>query len=212
MTVISRRRLQMATTCILLLLFGTLTWAYSRPPPRPDEAVVKIELATGHGSGVHIGNGFIISAAHVAGKAKTVKLRSEGGKAVEGTVLWVNTTYDIALIKTEKDAFGSAPLSCSPAHRGDYITAMGNPLGIEFVSSVGRIAGKAREVGPWKSVFVTDMTIVMGMSGGPVFNEDGEVIGITVGVMAASVAFSPSLVGFGYIVDSPSICGLLARA
>lgn len=185
--------------------------SYAMPTDPVETAVVKVELPTGHGSGTHIGDGYILTAAHVAGKETTVKLRSEGGEAVEGTVLWVNTAYDIALIKTDKDAFGSAPLSCSSAQRGETITAMGNPLGIEFVSSTGRIAGKARSVGPWKSVFVTDMTIVMGMSGGPVFNDAGEVIGITVGVMAANMGFSSSLLGFGYVVDSPSICGLLAR-
>lgn len=182
-------------------------------PAAPDleAAVVKVELPNGHGSGIHVGGGYIVTAAHVAGKETTVKLRSEGGKAVEGTVLWVNTAYDIALIKTDEDAFGSAPLSCSSAKRGDTITAMGNPLGIEFVSSTGRIAGKAREVGPWKSVFVTDMTIVMGMSGGPVFNDAGEVIGITVGVMAANMGFSSSLLGFGYVVPSSAVCHLMGR-
>lgn len=188
------------------------SYTIPRHSPSPLEStVLKVEIPNGHGSAVHIGNGFVVSAAHVAGTAKTVKLRSEGGKAVEGTVLWVNTAYDIALIKTDKDAFGSALLSCSSAQRGETITAMGNPLGIEFVSSTGRIAGKAREVGPWKSVFVTDMTVVMGMSGGPVFNDAGEVIGITVGVMAANMGFSSSLLGFGYVVPSFEVCGLLAR-
>lgn len=204
------KRIIACAAAILLVVVGLSS--YTMPAaPGVEAAVVKVELPNGHGSGVHIGGGFVISAAHVAEKAAKVKLRSEGGKAVEGTVLWVNSAYDIALIKTDEDAFGSAPLSCSEAKRGETITAMGNPLGVEFVESTGRIAGKPRELGPWKSVFVTDMTIVMGMSGGPVFNEAGEVIGITVGVMAANMGFSSSILGFGYVVDAPSICQLLAR-
>lgn len=202
----------LACAAAILLAVSTSSCTVLQAKTSPETSVVKVELPTGHGSGVHIGDGYILTAAHVAEKAKTVKLRSEGGKAVEGAVLWVNSAYDIALIKTDESAFGSSPLSCSEAQRGETITAMGNPLGIEFVSSTGRIAGKPRKVGPWESVFVTDMTIVMGMSGGPVFNEAGEVIGITVGVMAASVGFSPSIVGFGYVVPSSVACSLLARS
>lgn len=204
------KRIIACAAAIVLAVIGLSSYAIPAAPS-VEAAVVKVELPDGHGSGVSIGSGYIVTAAHVTGDAKTVKLRSEGGKAVDGTVLWTNSTYDIALIKTDETAFGSAPLSCSEAKRGDTITAMGNPLGVEFVSATGRIAGKPRTVKPWESVFVTDMTIVMGMSGGPVFNKDGEVIGITVGVMAATVGFSPSLVGFGFVVDSPSICRLLAR-
>lgn len=205
------KRIIACAAAILLVVVGLSS--YTMPAaPGVEAAVLKVELPDGHGSGVHIGDGYVITAAHVAGEAKTVNLRSEGGKAVEGSVLWTNEKYDIALIKTDETAFGSAPLSCSEAKRGDTITAMGNPLGVEFVSATGRIAGKPRTVKPWESVFVTDMTIVMGMSGGPVFNEDGEVIGITVGVMAATVGFSPSLVGFGFVVPSTVACHLLARA
>ena len=201
----------MACAAALVVAVGVSSCSVHPDHTPPETSVVKVELPNGHGSGVHIGHGYIVTAAHVVGKETKVKLRSEGGKPIEGTVLWSNAAYDVALIQTDASAFGSAKLSCGEAKRGDTITAMGNPLGIEFVSSTGKIAGKPRKVGPWLSVFVTDMTIVMGMSGGPVFNEDGQVIGITVGVMAATVGFSPSLVGFGFVVPSSAVCSLMAR-
>ncbi|MNU08146.1 hypothetical protein D3C72_2540600 [compost metagenome] len=52
----------------------------------------------------------------------------------------------------------------------------------------------------------------MGQSGGPVFDEDGKLIGLTVGVMGAPLGFSMSLVGYGFVVPSRTVCDLLARA
>ncbi|MNW21895.1 hypothetical protein D3C71_2230660 [compost metagenome] len=51
----------------------------------------------------------------------------------------------------------------------------------------------------------------MGQSGGGTFADNGDLIGITVGVMAAPIGFSGSLVGFGFVVPSADICGLLGR-
>ncbi|TGU03691.1 serine protease, partial [bacterium M00.F.Ca.ET.156.01.1.1] len=89
-------------------------------------------------------------------------------------VLWVNKANDIALLRTSSDGLGVAKLACHAVNVGDPIVAYGNPLKIEFVTAYAKIAGEPRETGPWKSVYVTDITTVMGQSGGPVYADNGD--------------------------------------
>lgn len=179
--------------------------------PATEAATVKVILKNGHGSGVHIGNGFVVTAAHVAGDAATVELKTKDGKTRPADVLWINKTYDIALLRTSPEMLPGASLDCRIAAKGEAITSIGNPLAVEFVTATGKIAGEPRSIGPWKSVFVTDITTVMGQSGGPVYSADGELIGITVGVMSVPLGFSSSLIGFGFVVPSHEVCALLGR-
>lgn len=174
-----------------------------------DAAAVKVIMERGHGSGVHIGDGFVLTAAHVAGGAATLKLKSKDGQIRQADVLWTNKAYDIALLRTSPAGLPAASLDCQRAGVGTSIEAIGNPLSVEFVSAYGKIAGAPRESGPWKSVYVTDMTTVMGQSGGGVFS-GGRVVGITVGVMSVP-GLLPSLIGYGFVVPSSDVCALLGR-
>lgn len=201
-----------AIIALFLLLLG---WLFSPPAlsyPNTETTLVKVQMKNGHGSGVHVGDGYVITAAHVVKEAKTVTLKTKDGKTRAADVLWVNTDYDIALLRSQDTKMDAADLDCRVASVGDAITSYGNPLHVEFASAYGRIAGEPRSFGPRKSVFVTDITTVMGQSGGPVFDAEGRLIGITVGVMGAPIGFGHSLVGYGFVVDSRSICGLLARS
>ncbi len=207
------RRIAFASLAIALssaAYFAAPTVAAYTAPPSTDTATVKVILKNGHGSGVHIGNGFVLTAAHVTGDTATVELKTKDGKTRPADVLWVNKTYDIALLRTSPEILPAAHLDCRLVSDGTIIEAVGNLQKIEFVSAYGRIAGEPRAQGPWKSVFVTDITTVQGQSGGPVF-ADGDLVGITVGVMAAQAGFSSSLVGFGFVVPSSDVCALLGR-
>lgn len=175
--------------------------------------VVKVMLESGHGSGVHIGDGYILTAAHVVGVNKEVTLKSSVGDIQKGAVLWANTTYDVALVRAErKGRLAAAHLSCRTAGVGENVEARGNPLMVEFVSAYGHVAGEPRALGAWKSVLVIDSTTVPGMSGGPVYDDAGDVVGITVGVMAVPLGFGASLSGFGTVVPSSVACMLMGRA
>lgn len=206
---------------IVALFLLLLAWLFSTPEaiarfaapdyPKTETTVVKVVLENGHGSGVSLGNGYILTAAHVVNDAKTATLKTKDGKTRQAAVLWANTEYDIALLRSEDTKIDAATLDCRVAQAGDFITSYGNPLNVEFAAAFGRIAGEPRKFGPWQSVFVTDITTVMGQSGGPVFNEEGRLVGITVGAMTAAMRFSLSLVGYGFVVPSASVCELLAR-
>lgn len=175
---------------------------------------VRIELPTGLGSGVYIGNGMVITAAHVVGDMPIAQVISDDGVVQTGTVLWVNRAYDIAAVQIEDGKNAASPLACRAPIVGEALDAEGNPVGIKFITMHGYVAGAARELAPkWKSAFVADLTVISGMSGGGVYDQFGEVIGITVGAMDPHGApDAPAAGGLGFIVPSSVVCQLLGRA
>ncbi|WP_164823334.1 S1C family serine protease [Sinorhizobium meliloti] len=196
---------------LLALLYVPGGAARQMYPPATASAALKVDIAGGHGSGVSIGNGFVITAGHVAKGSKTVTLKTKDGKTRQADVLWINEEYDIALLRSDDRTMPAAKLDCRMVTIGEVITAYGNPGSVEFVAAFGRVAGEARVAKPWESVLVTDIASAPGMSGGPVFDADRHLVGITVGGLVASLGQAPSLVGIGFIVPSKSVCDLLAR-
>lgn len=198
-------------------------------------SAVRIETATGLGSGVYIGNGLILTAAHVVADATHcqrrsfdsftakvcdpsfpayVTLRSDVGDIQQGEVLWLNKQYDIAAVRPANPRrFSASALACRPVEMGEQITAEGNPFGLQFITMHGYAAGAVTEYAPnWKSAFITDISMASGMSGGGVYDAYGDVIGIGVGVVDPHGGPQGSTSGFAFVVPSSEICRLLGRA
>jgi len=181
------------------------------PPAGP---VIKIMSGEGHGSGVHIGGGHVLTAAHVI-PIKPVPMTAKGddGREHKIEVLWVNREYDIALLYVEDDkAIGAARLECREPRRGENIVAVGNPIMLEFVETRGHVAGSARKAGHWKWAVPSDISVAGGMSGGGIFSGSGHLIGITVGMLLQPLGFGGTAVGIAFFVPGSTICNLLARA
>jgi S1-C subfamily serine protease len=200
----------LAIAAIAFLVFAPnpTAGAQSRAP----HATPHVHLSFGDevGSGVHVGHGYILTAAHVAAGTKgTMTLKSSNGGVQSAAVLWANKQYDVALLRIEKPALIDAvDLDCAPNYDGQRVVLHGNPLGIEFLSSAGSIVGEAREIQPWANVVPVDMTVVPGQSGGAVVDEAGDLVGIAVGV----ATYNLGVTGFGFVVPAATICMLLARA
>lgn len=189
------------------------------------DSVVIVELGESHGSGAHIGGGIILTAAHVVDRSGAITVRDRNGTKATATLLWANKAKDIALMKIDDDAAAKIPaasLFCGAVKEGDDVTVVGNPLGEEFVSGFGRIAGAARKAGKVESVYVTNVATVMGQSGGPLFH-NGKIVGVVSMVMVAPMPFGPkdekgnqayamSIVGYGYAVPSSVVCDLMGRS
>lgn len=194
----------------LLCLFG---FAYSKSyDPTTRGSVVKIVMSTGHGSAVHVGSGYLVSAAHVVVNDEySVKL--DDGTVRTASTLWVNRDYDIALLKLD-DFTGveSSELKCRVPVLHEQVTARGNPLNLEWITTRGWIAGEIVAVGRWKSVVPMSLPIAGGMSGGGLFDAKGNLVGILVGLPVQPLGPSGTFVGLAYAVDGKSICNLLARA
>lgn len=178
----------------------------------PDAgSVVRIQFDSGsHGSGVHIGDGFIITAAHVVMRETGTAVIDSSGKNRGGEILWANGAYDLALVHVA-DAAGLAvsELSCdTPTDVGTFIEAVGDPLDMGAVRTRGYVASTVAKRADWTSAFVADITLAPGMSGGPAFDASGRIIGIVVG---GAVALR-SIVALSFIVPSATVCHLMGRA
>ena len=200
---------------VMLVVGGSLFAGHVQSASVTDAATVKFFVGESVGSGVHIGEGYIITAAHVVDGAKTARVKARDGKEYEADVLWANKAYDIALVQVaDTQAIPTASMSCRTAAVGENIKAVGNPFGIEFLSAFGRISGEPREFLPnWKLAFVVDMTTLGGQSGGPVFDESGSIIAIIVGgMLSPSGKDSRSPTGYNFAVPSAVVCKLLGRS
>lgn len=181
----------------------------------PVSPVVKVTLASGgHGSAVYIGGGLFLTANHVvSGDEATIVSQAAKPCSAKATVVWTSTAYDVALISAECEGLAAAPLRCDELHVGERIISYGSPMALDFLQTRGRISGKPRTVGPWKSAYPTDISIGPGMSGGPVMDERGRLVGINVGAAMASFGMGvKSLMGISLIVPATEICRMMGRA
>ncbi|MBC7143560.1 MAG: Do family serine endopeptidase [Rhodobacteraceae bacterium] len=164
-----------------------------------------------------VGTGFIISAegqivtnAHVVDGADRVMVTLADGRKVEGKVIGADAATDIALIKVDagKDlptvAFGDS----TQLKVGQDVVAIGNPFGLGNSVTSGIVSALGRDInsGPFDNYIQTDAAINKGNSGGPLFNADGEVVGINTAI------FSPSggSVGIGFAVPSETAAKVVA--
>lgn len=207
------------------LAAGALAMAVANMPHKPtfvDKPVASASLllsdAGGHGSGIHIGDGYVLTAAHVPGTDTSMDVKTSIGTTQKAVVLWVNNDYDVALLRLDSaDGIDSAPLDCAPNYAGQKVKLLGNPEDLEFVWTEGVVVGDARTVPPTKGTLVpVNGAMVFGQSGGGVLDEGGNVVGINDATLIAAVPVaygmvSASLTGIGYIIPASTVCMLLAR-
>ena len=143
----------------------------------------------GVGSGVIIDQeGYILTNSHVIadGQAKSIDVLFENGDISPAEILWNDATLDLAIIKVEDRNLPVAELGDSDMLEvGQLAVAIGNPLGLDFQRTVtsGIISGLDRSVrvsenNVIEDLIQTDASINFGNSGGPLLNDQGQVIGI----------------------------------
>jgi serine protease Do len=142
------------------------------------------------GSGFVIDNdGLILTNNHVVEKADEIKIKTDTGKEYDAKVVARDPKTDIAMIRVKAgDDFPKpAQLGDSTAIRvGDWVMASGNPFGLGNTITAGIISAKGRVIGagPYDDFLQTDAAINPGNSGGPLFNMNGEVVGINTAIVA----------------------------
>lgn len=207
--------------CSSQLLDPIVTNASASAINKQASSVVRVDLTDGgHGSGVYIGNGIILTAGHVAKDQKVVMVKMDNGTVQSADVLWVNADYDVAaLAPVHPDQMMASFLSCGTPKIGDSIVAAGSPGNENDLYIPGKIAGAEHGNAVWKSIVVSSVPAGHGISGGGVFDDAGEVVGILVG---GSLDYTVDPVdgrpldltstGLSYIVPGSAICKLLGRA
>ena len=140
------------------------------------------------GSGFVISeDGYVVTNNHVIEGADEITIEFFNGKELDAKVVGTDPNTDIALLKVEADGpLPFVPFGNSDAARvGDWVIAMGNPLGQGFSVSAGIVSARNRALsGTYDDYIQTDAAINRGNSGGPLFNMDGEVIGVNTAILS----------------------------
>ena len=158
-----------------------------------------------------LGSGFIIDAKgivvtnnHVIKGAEDILVRVNGDKEYKVTIIGSDPLSDIAVLRMEtKDKFIPVKFGDSDKARiGDWVIAIGNPFGLGGTVTSGIISARNRSIGlsRYEDFIQTDASINQGNSGGPLFNMDGDVIGINTAILSPTGASS----GIGFAIPSNS--------
>ncbi|MBI4228662.1 MAG: Do family serine endopeptidase, partial [Deltaproteobacteria bacterium] len=155
----------------------------------------------GLGSGFIISeDGYIITNNHVVEKADDVKVILENGESYKANVIGKDPKTDLALLKVEpKRKLDAVTLGTSSTlDIGDWVVAIGNPFGLGHTVTAGIISAKGRSLGlgAYDDFIQTDAAINPGNSGGPLFNLNGEVVGVNTAIIAGGQG-----IGFAIPVD-----------
>jgi serine protease Do len=197
-------------------LIGATAAVVPTAPPHPTAGpAVKVVVDGGHGSGVVIAGGYVVTAAHVAVDAgRTHDVVTDAGGSFSATVLWMNKDYDVALLRFDgtPEDITPAPLDCRTPLLGEPVRIVGSPLREDFISGWGRVSGSARRSGPWQTVVWLDLAAAPGDSGGPVYDDAGSVVGIVVGLLAMPGVASSAPLAMVAAMPAAVVCMLMARA
>ncbi len=154
------------------------------------------------GSGFFISpDGYIVTNNHVASNAVSLEVVTDDGKIYTAKVVGADPRTDLALLKVDgRTDFPYVKFSQSKAQIGDWVVAMGNPFGLGGTVTAGIVSAHGRDIGdgPYDDFIQIDAPINKGNSGGPTFNQDGEVIGVNTAI------YSPSGGSVGIAFDIPS--------
>ncbi len=146
-------------------------------------------LPSGQGSGVIIDEaGVIVTNAHVVRNSNALKVVLVDGRSFDGKIVGVDNETDIARVQIEADELVAAELRTDrPARVGEWVIAVGNPLGLGHSVTAGIVSGRGRSQGitSYDNFIQTDAAINPGNSGGPLVDLDGKVIGINTAVIDA---------------------------
>ena len=154
-------------------------------------------------------DGYIVTNNHVIEGADEITIEVFGGEKLKAKLVGTDPKTDIALLKVESDkplpfvTFGNSDLM----RVGDWVMAMGNPLGQGFSVSAGIVSARGRQLqGTYDDFIQTDAAINRGNSGGPLFNMDGQVVGVNTAILSPNggsigIGFSMASNVVGKVVD-----------
>jgi len=167
--------------------------------------------AQGVGSGFIVdADGYVVTNHHVVKGADEITVTLSDGTEAEATVVGHDDKTDLALLKIEHDgplpyvSFGSS----KQARVGDWVVAVGSPFGLGGTVTAGILSARGRDIrsGPFDDFLQVDAPINRGNSGGPLFDQTGQVIGVNTAI------FSPSggSVGIGFAIPAELAADVVA--
>jgi serine protease Do len=165
-----------------------------------------------------LGSGFIIDPSglvvtnnHVIDGADEITVTLQDNTSLKAKLVGRDETGDIALLQVKPDKpLPAVPFGDSDAERvGDWVLAIGNPFGLGGTVTAGIVSARGRDIrqGPYDDFIQTDAAINRGNSGGPLFNMDGQVIGMNTAI------YSPSggSIGIGFSIPANMVKAVVAQ-
>lgn len=164
----------------------------------------EFEKAKSFGTGFVISpRGYLLTNQHIVAQAKRINVRLSNQEIRPARLVWSDAMHDLAILKISSlKPLKAANLGSSKESKvGEWVIAIGNPLGLENTVTVGVISAKNRALRTanhvYEDVIQTDAAINPGNSGGPLFNLYGEVIG-----MNAAIVRNSQSIGFAIAIDA----------
>jgi len=163
------------------------------------------------GSGFVISeDGFVVTNNHVIDGADEILIEFFSGRELPAVLVGTDPNTDIALLKVEANeplpfvSFGDSDV----VRTGDWVMAMGNPLGQGFSVSAGIVSARNRALsGTYDDYLQTDAAINRGNSGGPLFNMDGQVVGVNTAILSPN----GGSIGIGFAMSSNVVAKVVAQ-
>lgn len=156
-------------------------------------------------------DGIIVTNNHVIDGAEEIQVNLHDGSKLKAELLGKDTKTDIAILKvTPKTPLKAVKFGSSAAIRvGDWVMAIGNPFGLGGSVTLGIISAKARNInsGPYDDYLQTDASINKGNSGGPLFNMDGEVVGVNTAIISPT----GGSIGIGFAVPADTVAPVVQQ-
>lgn len=158
-------------------------------PPEDQESPGRGRLQRAQGSGFIISeDGYILTNNHVVAEAERVRVQLNGDQMVDAEVVGTDPESDIAVLKidTEKDLTPVALGDSQALQVGEWVLAIGDPMGLEHTVTAGIVSATGRSglnIATYENFIQTDAAINMGNSGGPLVNLNGEAVGINTAIL-----------------------------
>ena len=155
------------------------------------------------------GSGIVITNNHVIADANEVQVIFTDGTRLKAEVLGKDAKVDIAVLRVKPDKpLKAVKFADSEKSRvGDWVLAVGNPFGLGGSVTAGIVSARNRNIdsGPYDNYIQTDASINKGNSGGPLFNMDGDVIGVTTAILSPS----GGSVGIGFATPANTVAPVI---
>jgi serine protease Do len=158
------------------------------------------EPRTVQGSGFIISpDGYILTNNHMVEKAEKVEIEITDGRKFTAKIIGADSDSDVAVVKIDANDLPYLELADSDALKvGEWVLAIGNPLGLSHTVTAGIVSAKGRSgfgLADFENFIQTDAAINFGNSGGPLINLDGKVVGIN-----AAIVGSTGNIGIGFAI------------
>ncbi len=156
-------------------------------------------------------DGLIVTNNHVIAEADDIEVNFADGSKLTAEVVGADPKTDIAVLRVKPETpLTAVSLGASDKMRiGDWVMAIGNPFGLGGTVTTGIISARGRDInsGPYDNFIQTDASINRGNSGGPLFNQDGDVIGVNTAIISPS----GGSIGIGFSVPSNLVKTVVAQ-